>query len=150
MCGDVVMEGYWRNEEANAASLAGGWLRTGDIGRFDASPQSAPLGVAHLTGVCPRACGVENRVYRGARCLSRIRSERPVCIIATNFAWRSMRSFRSPFDETSSSPSGRTRSLDEAEPASAKNPGRSFATGVSASITLINSAGIGWRSAESY
>jgi len=34
--GDVVMEGYWRNEEANAASFAGRWLRTGDIGRFDA------------------------------------------------------------------------------------------------------------------
>jgi acyl-CoA synthetase (AMP-forming)/AMP-acid ligase II len=30
------MEGYWRNEAANAASFAGGWLRTGDIGRFDA------------------------------------------------------------------------------------------------------------------
>jgi acyl-CoA synthetase (AMP-forming)/AMP-acid ligase II len=34
--GDVVMEGYWRDEEANAASFAGGWLRTADIGRFDA------------------------------------------------------------------------------------------------------------------
>lgn len=34
--GDVVMEGYWRDEEANAASFASGWLRTGDIGRFDA------------------------------------------------------------------------------------------------------------------
>jgi acyl-CoA synthetase (AMP-forming)/AMP-acid ligase II len=33
---DGVMEGYWRDEEANAASFAGGWLRTGDIGRFDA------------------------------------------------------------------------------------------------------------------
>jgi acyl-CoA synthetase (AMP-forming)/AMP-acid ligase II len=33
--GDVVMRGYWRNDAANAASLAGGWLRTGDIGRFD-------------------------------------------------------------------------------------------------------------------
>jgi acyl-CoA synthetase (AMP-forming)/AMP-acid ligase II len=34
--GDVVMRGYWRNEDANAASLRDGWLRTGDIGRFDA------------------------------------------------------------------------------------------------------------------
>jgi acyl-CoA synthetase (AMP-forming)/AMP-acid ligase II len=34
--GDVVMEGCWRSEAANAASFAGGWLRTGDIGRFDA------------------------------------------------------------------------------------------------------------------
>ena len=33
--GDVVMRGYWRNDDANAASLRDGWLRTGDIGRFD-------------------------------------------------------------------------------------------------------------------
>jgi acyl-CoA synthetase (AMP-forming)/AMP-acid ligase II len=34
--GDVVMQGYWRNDDANAASLSDGWLKTGDIGRFDA------------------------------------------------------------------------------------------------------------------
>jgi long-chain acyl-CoA synthetase len=34
--GDVVMAGYWRNEEASAASLRGDWLHTGDIGAFDA------------------------------------------------------------------------------------------------------------------
>jgi acyl-CoA synthetase (AMP-forming)/AMP-acid ligase II len=33
--GDVVTRGYWRNDDANAASLRDGWLRTGDIGRFD-------------------------------------------------------------------------------------------------------------------
>ncbi len=33
--GDVVMPGYWRNEEASAASLRGGWLHTGDVGAFD-------------------------------------------------------------------------------------------------------------------
>ena len=33
--GDVVMAGYWRNEEASAASLRGGWLHTGDVGAFD-------------------------------------------------------------------------------------------------------------------
>src|SRR5262249_40372785 len=33
--GDVVMRGYWRNADANAASLRDGWLRTGDVGRFD-------------------------------------------------------------------------------------------------------------------
>jgi len=34
--GDVVMAGYWRNEEASAASLRRGWLHTGDVGIFDA------------------------------------------------------------------------------------------------------------------
>jgi long-chain acyl-CoA synthetase len=34
--GDVVMAGYWRNEEASAVSLRGGWLHTGDVGVFDA------------------------------------------------------------------------------------------------------------------
>jgi long-chain acyl-CoA synthetase len=34
--GDAVMAGYWNNPEASAAALQGGWLRTGDLGRFDA------------------------------------------------------------------------------------------------------------------
>lgn len=34
--GDVIMAGYWRNEEASAAALEGGWLHTGDVGSFDA------------------------------------------------------------------------------------------------------------------
>ena len=34
--GDVIMAGYWRNDEASAASLRGGWLHTGDVGMFDA------------------------------------------------------------------------------------------------------------------
>jgi long-chain acyl-CoA synthetase len=29
------MQGYWRNPEATAATLAGGWLHTGDLGAFD-------------------------------------------------------------------------------------------------------------------
>jgi long-chain acyl-CoA synthetase len=33
--GDVIMAGYWRNEQATAASLRGGWLHTGDVGIFD-------------------------------------------------------------------------------------------------------------------
>ncbi|WP_374448609.1 AMP-binding protein [Stella sp.] len=33
--GDVVMTGYWRNPEATAATLRGGWLHTGDMGAFD-------------------------------------------------------------------------------------------------------------------
>jgi long-chain acyl-CoA synthetase len=34
--GDVVMAGYWRNEEATKASLRGGFLHTGDVGAYDA------------------------------------------------------------------------------------------------------------------
>jgi long-chain acyl-CoA synthetase len=34
--GDVVMPGYWRDGEASAATLRGGWLHTGDVGAFDA------------------------------------------------------------------------------------------------------------------
>jgi long-chain acyl-CoA synthetase len=34
--GPAVMQGYWRNPEATAATLAGGWLHTGDLGSFDA------------------------------------------------------------------------------------------------------------------
>lgn len=33
--GDVVMSGYWRNPDATAKALRGGWLHTGDIGHFD-------------------------------------------------------------------------------------------------------------------
>jgi long-chain acyl-CoA synthetase len=36
LCRGVVMRGYWRNPEASAATLKGGWLHTGDIGAFDA------------------------------------------------------------------------------------------------------------------
>jgi fatty-acyl-CoA synthase len=34
--GDVVISGYWNNPEATAATLQNGWLRTGDMGSFDA------------------------------------------------------------------------------------------------------------------
>ena len=33
--GDVVMLGYWKNPEATAETLRGGWLHTGDMGCFD-------------------------------------------------------------------------------------------------------------------
>jgi long-chain acyl-CoA synthetase len=32
--GDVLMAGYWQNQEASAAALKNGWLHTGDIGAF--------------------------------------------------------------------------------------------------------------------
>jgi long-chain acyl-CoA synthetase len=34
--GDVVMAGYWRNPDASAITLKGGFLHTGDLGAFDA------------------------------------------------------------------------------------------------------------------
>src|SRR5260370_8643201 len=34
--GDVVMPGYWRDPDASAATLRGGWLHTGDVGALDA------------------------------------------------------------------------------------------------------------------
>jgi acyl-CoA synthetase (AMP-forming)/AMP-acid ligase II len=35
--GDGVMDGYWENDEATRSALAGGWLRTGDLGYLDAA-----------------------------------------------------------------------------------------------------------------
>jgi long-chain acyl-CoA synthetase len=34
--GDVVMAGYWRDPQASAVTLKGGFLHTGDVGAFDA------------------------------------------------------------------------------------------------------------------
>ena len=34
--GATVMQGYWRDPDASARTLAGGWLHTGDVGALDA------------------------------------------------------------------------------------------------------------------
>jgi long-chain acyl-CoA synthetase len=33
--GELVMQGYWRNEALSARTVAGGWLHTGDVGHID-------------------------------------------------------------------------------------------------------------------
>jgi long-chain acyl-CoA synthetase len=35
VAGDIVMKGYWNMPEASAATLAGGWLHTGDLGHMN-------------------------------------------------------------------------------------------------------------------
>jgi len=42
--GENVMAGYWRNEEATAATIKDGWLHTGDLGHMDADGYLYVLG----------------------------------------------------------------------------------------------------------
>lgn len=44
--GPTVTPGYWRRPEASARALAGGWLRTGDLGALDADGALRVLGRA--------------------------------------------------------------------------------------------------------
>lgn len=58
--GDSVMKGYWNNPEATADTLRGGWLHTGDVGRFDADgyltlmDRSKDLVISGGTNIYPR------------------------------------------------------------------------------------------------
>lgn len=58
--GDSVMKGYWNNPEATAVTLRGGWLHTGDVGRFDLDgyltlmDRSKDLVISGGTNIYPR------------------------------------------------------------------------------------------------
>jgi long-chain acyl-CoA synthetase len=58
--GDAVMRGYWRDPDASAAALRGGWLHTGDVGTFDADgfltlkDRSKDLIISGGTNIYPR------------------------------------------------------------------------------------------------
>jgi long-chain acyl-CoA synthetase len=58
--GDSVMRGYWRDPDASAAALRGGWLHTGDVGVMDADgflslrDRSKDLIISGGTNIYPR------------------------------------------------------------------------------------------------
>jgi acyl-CoA synthetase (AMP-forming)/AMP-acid ligase II len=58
--GPAVMLGYWNNDKANAETLKGGWLRTGDVGRLDEdgfltlSDRSKDVIISGGTNIYPR------------------------------------------------------------------------------------------------
>ncbi len=58
--GDVLMLGYWNDDQASATALRDGWLRTGDIGRLDDDgfltllDRSKDLVVSGGTNIYPR------------------------------------------------------------------------------------------------
>jgi long-chain acyl-CoA synthetase len=58
--GDSVMKEYWNNPEATSETLRGGWLHTGDVGRFDADgyltlmDRSKDLVISGGTNIYPR------------------------------------------------------------------------------------------------
>jgi long-chain acyl-CoA synthetase len=71
--GDVVMPGYWRNPEATAASLKGGWLHTGDVGAFDADgyltlkDRSKDLIISGGSNIYPREVEEVLLTHKGVR-----------------------------------------------------------------------------------
>ena len=70
--GDMVMAGYWRNPDASAQALKGGWLHTGDVGAFDADgyltlkDRSKDLIISGGSNIYPRE--VEEVLLRHPRC----------------------------------------------------------------------------------
>lgn len=66
--GENVMLGYWNQEEATAATLRDGWLRTGDIGRFDEdgylyiTDRKKDMLLVHGNNVYPRE--IEEVIYQ--------------------------------------------------------------------------------------
>jgi long-chain acyl-CoA synthetase len=58
--GPTVMQGYWRNADASARTLANGWLHTGDVGALDADgfltlkDRSKDLIISGGTNIYPR------------------------------------------------------------------------------------------------
>jgi long-subunit acyl-CoA synthetase (AMP-forming) len=57
---ELVMAGYWRDPEATAKAIRGGWLQTGDVGRLDADgyltllDRSKDLVISGGTNIYPR------------------------------------------------------------------------------------------------
>ncbi len=66
--GENVMLGYWNQEEATAATLRDGWLRTGDIGKLDAdgylyiTDRKKDMLLVHGNNVYPRE--IEEVIYQ--------------------------------------------------------------------------------------
>ncbi len=73
--GDPVMPGYWENPAANAKTMRGGWLHTGDVGAIDAEgyltlrtaprTSSSPAAPTSIRARSRRFC---SRTRKCARC----------------------------------------------------------------------------------